>query len=279
VQYSASRNGNLVTWKQYLQGMEVYWLSFVDPWETYVPLIFTVCDLLISPGFVAGSGKSILWFVVPHPLFVEENLIPLISSSIIQDIMSSCEAGLASMAYFYFDFRDADKQNRRNLLLSILSQLSAQSDPCFDVLFPLYSKHGNGAQKPGDGVLTQCLKEMLQLTDHDPTYIIVDALDECPNTSGVSSPRRHVLQLLEDLVDLAFPNLHICVTSRPEIDIWTVLESLAFCAVSLHDQRGQREDIAEYVASVVHSDLMMRRWRNEDKQLVIETLVEKADGM
>jgi hypothetical protein len=40
-------------------------------------------------------------------------------------------------------------------LLYILAQLSAQSSPCFDILFRLYSKHGSGAQKPGDGVLTQ----------------------------------------------------------------------------------------------------------------------------
>jgi NACHT domain len=237
-------------------------------------------NLLIPSGYRS-------WIREEHSLVccsafasVEENLILFISSAIIQDIVVLCEADRASMAYFYFDFRDAaDKQNRRNLLLSLLSQLSAQSDSCFDVLFRLYSKHGNGAQKPGDGVLTQCLKEMLLLTNHDPTYIILDALDECPNSSGVPSAREQVLQLLKDLNDLSLPNLHICVTSRPEIDIRTVLEPLAFCAVSLHDQNGQRQDIAGYVTSVVFSDLMMKRWREEDKNLVIETLVEKADGM
>lgn len=203
----------------------------------------------------------------------------MFSSSIIEDIVVLCEAGMASMAYFYFDFRDTDKQNRRNLLLSLLTQLSARSDPCFDILFRLYSEHGSGAQKPGDGVLTQCLKEMLQLTDHEPTYIIIDALDECPNASGVPSAREQVLQLLKDLVDLSFPNLHICVTSRPEVDIWTVLKPLAFRAVSLHDESGQKQDIVEYVTSVVYSDSMMKRWREEDKDLVIKTLVAKADGM
>jgi hypothetical protein len=84
---------------------------------------------------------------------------------------------------------------------------------------------------------------------------------------------------LKDLDDLSLPNLHICVTSRPEIDIRTALEPLAFRAVSLHDQSGQKQDIAEYVTSVVYSDLMMKRWREDDKNLVIETLVEKADGM
>jgi hypothetical protein len=237
-------------------------------------------DFLITSWYCSGIGKEHSLVRCSAFASVEGNLISFISSSIIQDIVVLCEADRASMGYFYFDFRDAaDKQNRRNLLLSLLSQLSAQSDSCFDILLRLYSKHGNGAQKPRDGVLTQCLKEMLLLTNHNPTYIILDALDECPNSSGVPSAREQVLQLLKDLDDLSLPNLHICVTSRPEIDIRTALEPLAFRAVSLHDQSGQKQDIAEYVTSVVYSDLMMKRWREDDKNLVIETLVEKADGM
>ena len=51
--------------------------------------------------------------------------------------------------------------------------------------------------------------------------IIVDAIDECPNTSGFPTAREEVLDLLEDLVGLGLPKLRICVTSRPEIDIRT----------------------------------------------------------
>jgi hypothetical protein len=54
---------------------------------------------------------------------------------------------------------------------------------------------------------------------------------------------------------------------------------LAPHTVSLHDQSGQKQDIADYVRSFVHSDRRMRRWRDEDKDLVIKTLPEKADGM
>ena len=49
--------------------------------------------------------------------------------------------------------------------------------------------------------------------------------------------------------------------------------------VSLPNQGGQKKDIIEYVTSVVHSDPKMRRWRGEDKKLVIDTLSERADGM
>jgi hypothetical protein len=126
--------------------------------------------------------------------------------------------------------------------------------------------------------LTQCLEEIFLLTNHDPTYIILNALDECPNASGVPSTSEQVLQPLN--VDLSLPNLCICVPSRPEIDIRTVLER-AFRVVSLHDQSGQRQGIgriAEYLMPVVYSDFMMRRQREEDKNLVIKALVEKRTG-
>jgi hypothetical protein len=122
---------------------------------------------------------------------------------------------------------------------------------------------------------------MLTDRDHHPIYLIMDALDECPDTSEVPSPRNRILQLLEELACLQIPNLRICVTSRPEFDIRDFLEPLTSRRVSLHDQHGQKHDIADYVRSVVYSksEPIMRRWRMEDKEYVIETLSELADGM
>jgi hypothetical protein len=110
-------------------------------------------------------------------------------------------------------------------------------------------------------------------------YIIMDAIDECPNTSEFPTAREEVLELLEDLVGLGVPNLRICVTSRPEIDIRTVLEPLTSLHVSLHDQSGQKQDILDYIKNIIHSDRRMKRWRPEDRQLVIDALSAKADGM
>ena len=192
-----------------------------------------------------------------------------------------CDASQASMAYFYFDFRDINKQHWRDLVPSLLIQLSTLSSSCCDILSRLYTDHDDGAQQPNDVMLTQCLKAMLKLPDQLPTYLIMDALDECSNVSGIPTSRKRVLELVKELVDLHIPNLHICVTSRPEVDIQDVLEPLTSLRVSLHDQRGQKKDIEDYVRSVVYSNLepIMRRWRKEDKEFVIETLSERADGM
>jgi len=126
--------------------------------------------------------------------------------------------------------------------------------------------------------MMECLKEMFALEAQEPTYIIMDALDECPNTTGIPSPREWLLNFVIELIRLQFPNLHICVTSRLEHDIQVALERLTPRPVTLHDESGQQQDIANYVTSFVHSNERMRRWRQADKDLVIKTLSENADG-
>ncbi|KAH9953489.1 hypothetical protein BC827DRAFT_1297514 [Russula dissimulans] len=136
----------------------------------------------------------------------------------------------------------SEKRSLRTLILSILCQLATQSNLYCGVLSRLCSTHDNGARKPSDRALRRCLTEMLSLPGQGPIYLILDALDECPNNSGCQVPERSA-------------------------------------RVSLHNQRGQRKDIVDYINSVVYSDMKMRRWREEDKRLVIETLSERADGM
>ncbi len=90
---------------------------------------------------------------------------------------------------------------------------------------------------------------MLELSGQPTIYFIMDALDECPNDSGIVSPREKVLNLIEDLVELHLPNLRICATSRSETDILDVLEPLASYIVCLHDEDGQKQDIIDFINS------------------------------
>lgn len=209
-----------------------------------------------------GSGKSVL------------------CSAIINHISTMCETGSASMAYFYFDKRDINKRSCYKLLSSLLTQLSYLSNRSLDILALLYSTHHDGARQPSYRALTQCLKDILSLPAHPPVYLIMDAIDECPNDSGIPSAREEVLGLIQDLVlvGLRFPNLHLCVTSREEVDIRASLQPLASHLVSLHDERGHQDDIAQYVRSVVYST-PFQALRRDDKRLVIERLSERADGM
>ena len=202
-----------------------------------------------------------------------------ISSSIINEVKTKCDHGLALLGYYYFDYKDIAKQGIRGLLTSLLSQFCAKSDPCYHILSNLYSENNAGSQQPDDEALAECLRKILILPGAPMRYIILDGIDECPNTSGFPTAREEVLKFLEEIIGLKLSNLRVCATSRPDIDIQTCLKPLTSLHMSLHDENGQRQDILDYISKVVHSDGKMRRWRPDDKQLVIDTLSAKADGM
>ena len=228
--------------------------------------------------FVAGAGKSVFW-CVKLLIFPSLEFIVLASSTIIEDIDGMRKAGLASLAFFYCDFREERKTSLRGILSSLLVQLCHQSDSYYDVLFRFYSEHTDGFRHPSDKALMGCLKDLLKLSNLAPVYLIVDALDECPKIPAIRSPRSQVLNLIAELINLKFPNLRICVTSRPATDIKDVLDPLIPHYVSLHDERGQKRDIDEYIKSVIKTHPETGSWKEENMQLVIDVLTERADGM
>ncbi|KAH9999678.1 hypothetical protein BJV74DRAFT_166914 [Russula compacta] len=118
-----------------------------------------------------GAGKSILCSAVIEDIKSMQNPKPLI-------------------AYHYFDFRDTSKRDVRGLLASLLFQLGDGSDRYWDVLYRLYTTCGDGSEQPNGAALANCLKTMLELPRHVPIFVIMDALDECPNTTGTPSPAK-----------------------------------------------------------------------------------------
>jgi len=202
------------------------------------------------------------------------------SSAIIEEIEVMRKSGLASLAFYYHDFREDRKKDLHGLLSSFLFQLCAQSDSYCDVISYFYSTRP-GKRKPSNDELLRPLKELLELPGQAPVYLIIDGLDECPNTSKspMRSPREGTIKFLEQLAEARLGNLRICVASQPETDIKTALEPLAFRSISIHDERGQTNDIENYIRSVVNTDPMNRMWKQEDKELVTNVLTERANGM
>ena len=190
-------------------------------------------------------------------------------------------AGLAMLAYYYFDPRESKKQDLYGLLSSLLCQLSAESYSYLDILSKLYSNSASGTLKPSSSAASGCLTDMLKLPGQGRIYIIIDALDGCPtgNVSGRPSAREEVLELIKDVVGVEIPDVHLCVASRPEIDVKRLLRPLKPLEISLHDEVGQKDDVAKYIKSAVHSYSEMKRWNNEEMQLIIDTLSGDANGM
>jgi len=180
----------------------------------------------------------------------------MISSAIIQDINNTVPGHIG---FFFFDFQDAGKQDERALLSSLIFQLGNQSNDLFDILLDLYSSHRNKMHPPSVNALTRCLENMLRVSNEVPIYLIVDALDECPNAE--TSPwRGRVLALVEKFVKCDLPKLRICITSCPEADIQATLGPLTPTSnISLHDESGQKGEprIALCSPSCVRKNLIL----------------------
>ena len=212
--------------------------------------------------FHSGGRKKRL-LVRETYIFLSQEPIAFVSSTIIKDIHAMQKAGLASLAFFYCDFREDRKKELRGLLSSFLVQLYHQSDFYFDILSKFYSEHEKGSRPPSDDALAGCLKDLLNHPGLAPVYLVVDALDECPNPSVVRSPRAKVLNFIEELVTTQILNLHVCITSRPEPDIKDVLDPLIFGSVSLHDETGQKRDIEDYIKSAINAYKKVERRAQE----------------
>ncbi|KAI0258918.1 hypothetical protein BC834DRAFT_669764 [Gloeopeniophorella convolvens] len=206
-----------------------------------------------------GSGKSVL------------------CSAMIDHCMRYLHrTGFGTVAYFYCDFNDFAKQSLDGILCSILVQLCKQSDSYLEVLSRFHAE--NRGHPPTTDTLGQCLKEMLGFPNEAAKYIFVDGLDECPDY-GLPSPRGEILSFLKDIIEACFPDVHICVTSRPEVDVREVLERPASFRVSLEEEIGQEHAIVNYIVSSVESHPKMCKWSETIKELVVDTLKSNAHGM
>ena len=188
-------------------------------------------------------------------------------------------AGLVSLAYYYCDFRDDKKNVLRGLVSSLLVQLCHQSGSYCDMVSKFYSEHAKGSRCPSGAALQLCLEGVLKLRGQTPVYLIVDALDECPTTSDMYPAREKVQMLVRQLTTSKYPNLRICVTGRLRPDLSVVLGPSSVRSISLHDESGQKVDIASYIKSVVHTDPKMQTWTAIDKEMVIKVLTHDVDGM
>jgi len=121
---------------------------------------------------------------------------------------------------------------------------------------------------------------MLELEGQRPIYIVIDAMDDCPNPTGPKSARKKVLIFVEELVRSRYSNLYICVTSSPEQDIKRTLNLLTptLRIVELHDEAGQKEDIKSYIRSFVKDNQETRTWTRDDQDLFVNTLSRRAYG-
>jgi hypothetical protein len=244
-----------------------------------VRLLYHPCPAAAyDPLLFSGLRKDHSLVRLKTAIFVSDTHI-IFSSSIIHDIQADVDANIASMGYFYCDFRDHQKQSVDGFMSSLLVQFCAQSELCCDILSNLYSTHGRGSRRPTNEILKRCLVDMLKCLVQEPTYIVVDAPDECPGNPGFSSPRATLLGFFRELVNFQWSNLYICILSDLDPEVEFVLYPLASHRICLHEESGHSQDIIRYLRWMLSTHPKMKGWKASDKVVVINTLFRKAEGV
>jgi hypothetical protein len=108
------------------------------------------------------------------------------------------------LAYFFFTFRDRQKQLARNMLASIVAQLCRQVHP--DYIPPEVFKP---SETWSEDSLLAVIRSLATKFKH--VYIVLDALDE--------SDREPTLGAIRRLAQPQLSDLNILITSRREPDI------------------------------------------------------------
>lgn len=178
-----------------------------------------------------------------------------------------------AVAYFYFDFNDLEKQDCRGLVSSLVFQLGTQYEVCLSYLTQQRSSYPSG-EHPTYEKLLLMLSRLLGLSG--PTFLVIDALDECPEPerdNGLASFLEHLCQ-----VDSGEKDLHLLVTSRPESDIQGHMSRFATHSLSFHDCVPHQAELKDFISAHI-SENKSYRWSDELKKQVQEIVCEKSNGM
>lgn len=164
------------------------------------------------------------------------------SSTVIEDIQELHRSDpKKKLAYWYFQFSDGATQSVCNMIRSFIRQLS--TSPLCHAIHRL-SDHKRRSSDPDLKELAGALCEILDSLEH--VFIVIDALDECPQRAD-RVERKKLLGFLRALLDNRNKNLHLLATSRPEYDIHSELGS----DPALDIEKFMGNDISRYVKSAI----------------------------
>ncbi|KAF8514300.1 hypothetical protein JB92DRAFT_2919988 [Gautieria morchelliformis] len=200
---------------------------------------------------IPGAGKSIL------------------CSTIIEELLCYCSSDPSfAMAFFYFDFND--KESLPDVVVrSLIEQLTVKSMTIPHALDALFSKNAGMRRSVAQEELMSTLKSIIRR--FKAVYIAFDALDECPE-------RSRFLAAIKDIHDWKIDSLHLLATSRKERDIEDRLSGLISHEVPL-DENLVDGDIRVHVSSTLEDDVKFRRYSAGEKEMVMTTLMQGAQGM
>jgi hypothetical protein len=182
------------------------------------------------------------------------------------------------LAYYYFDFNNQRTLQIDAVLRSLILQLEGQRAVLSEAVEALYERCNNGRSAPGSdhlaSVLFQLLNEPLE------TFLVIDALDECP--MGKSDGRKRFHELITAEASNIHGHFHLLVTSRKEDDIERAMK-IAAASLVLHEVAIRNADVDNDVRSHVRNTIQthdrLKRYTEKIQNEIEDKIVTSAQGM
>lgn len=173
------------------------------------------------------------------------------------------------MAYYYFDFGEADNRTLDSFVRSLIVQFTVNLPDIPQDLSTLYTTSRDKKQEPP----LESLKGVLHsiLTKSAKGIIVVDALDEC-------SDPEELVQFIGEMKSWEIANFRQLVVSRQHFEGTDALEELQPVHVAIQDDVANN-DIKMFVQEILKKDLKLKRWPVKVKNEIEIALVSKSSGM
>jgi hypothetical protein len=186
---------------------------------------------------------------------------------IIDELKGSVSSPESPVAFFYFDYRDQDRQTPTSLLLSLLKQIIATLLEIPKCVVDSYERAQGGSESLPLRELENMIFDIASGVRR--IFLIIDALDECEEPTH----RKTLLQILGRICQIF--NLHIFITSRQyPHDIKAAFQAHPQIAIHAHESDLRRYLYQQFEHSNAN-DIIDRDFASK----VVETLISRAQGM
>ena len=227
-----------------------------------------------------GCGKSVLRYVWVTDCAIRLN----VGSSTAIDTLLERRSGF--LAYFYFSFRRIELQDERTLISGLIMQLvrsltretylnGGNKGPSYFVPRSFYDLHKShhGLIQPRIEDLRKAFRDIL--LECGETYIIIDAVNECPQHS-----RQKILEFLGTMMRQppATSGVRVMMTSRPVEDIKKIIEQ-NFGRQSMMLLQSHSEIEHHIRSTLLREPIASRGWSDKLKQQILHDLLKRADDM
>ena len=191
----------------------------------------------------------------------------LFRSTVIEYLQNAHRRERTGVAYVYCVYNGAH-HTACNLLGSLLQHLASQSVAVLEFIRSCHDHHASHGTRPDLNEIASLLRT--QVERFDEVFIVIDALDECPD---LNQTRKNLLAKVRCLL----PKARLMITSRHTPSIEKMFKHDTHLEI-----RAQNQDVREFIKSQLEQrdELVDLLEDHEDVQSsIIATILEKTNGM